>query len=264
MIAKTGPWILYYPIAMGDEGPKSAESGLFPCQDELVALLETLINVIFCAKDLDGRYVEVNSAFVRRTGKKSKRDVIGTRAIDHFADALAERYEEQDREVFRTGEPLRDQLELIRRTGGELGWYLTTKLPVGAPDDRSSLVGLVSVSRDLAAPSEENIALERLQDVVAHVRANLAKPNRVAELADVAGCSEQQLERRMRRVFGVTATQYVLRVRVETAARMLTETDEPLSTIAAVCGFYDQPDFTRRFARLASATPAQFRAANSR
>ncbi len=249
----------------GDEEPAPlAESRLFACQDELLALLETLINVIFCAKDLDGRYVEVNSAFVRRTGKKSKREVIGTKAADHFVADLAERYDEQDRQVFGTGEPLRDQLELIRRTNGELGWYLTTKLAVGDPDDRATVIGLVSVSRDLLTPSEENIALERLQDVVDHVRANLDQPNRVAELARVAGCSEQQLERRMRRVFGLTATQYVLRVRVETAARMLAETDESISVIAALCGFYDQPDFTRRFARLANATPAQFRAANAR
>ncbi|MGH1489975.1 MAG: helix-turn-helix domain-containing protein [Acidimicrobiales bacterium] len=240
------------------------EPQLFPCQDELLALLETLINVIFCAKDLEGRYVEVNSAFVRRTGKKSKRDVIGSTAGDHFEPELAKRYDDQDREVFRTGEPLRDQLELICRIDGELGWYLTTKLPVAASGAQTEIVGLVSVSRDLASPSEENIALESLQDVVAHVRAKLDQPNRVAELAEVAGCSEQQLERRMRRVFGVTPTQYMLRVRVETAARMLIETDESLATIAALCGFYDQPDFTRRFARLTNATPAQFRATNAR
>ena len=43
-------------------------------------------------------------------------------------------------------------------------------------------------------------------------------------------------------------------------AAMLTETDEPIATVAAMCGFYDQPDFTRRFARLTNTTPAQFRA----
>ena len=41
---------------------------------------------------------------------------------------------------------------------------------------------------------------------------------------------------------------------------MLAETDTPIATIAGDCGFYDQPDFTRRFARLTGTTPAQFRA----
>ncbi|MDH3295823.1 MAG: helix-turn-helix transcriptional regulator, partial [Acidimicrobiia bacterium] len=65
--------------------------------------------------------------------------------------------------------------------------------------------------------------------------------------------------RRVRKVFGVTPTQYVLRARVEQAARLLTDTDRSLADIAVSCGFYDQADFTRRFARLTSETPAQFR-----
>ncbi|MFT7474007.1 MAG: PAS domain S-box-containing protein [Verrucomicrobiales bacterium] len=232
---------------------------VFPCQRELLALFETLINVMFCVKNLDGRYVEVNSAFVRRTGRSSKRDVIGTVSSDHFVSELADRYDEQDRQVFESGEPLRDQLELIKRPNGELGWYLTTKLPVGNIDDPSTLVGLVSVSRDLLSPNEENIAIERLQNVVTYVRQHLDGTIRVADLAAAAECSEAQLERRMRKVFGLSATQYVLRVRVDVAAQMLKETKEPIAAIATTCGFYDQPDFTRRFARLTNATPAQFR-----
>ena len=247
---------------MAADPSKSDSNKVFACQPELLTLFETLINVIFCMKDLDGRYVEVNSAFVRRTGRVSKRDVVGYRATDLFVTELAERYEEQDRRVFESGEPLRDELELIRRTNGELGWYLTTKLPVADSGNHGRLVGLVSVSRDLLAPSDENIALERLQDVVIHVRDHLAETIRVADLSAVAECSEAQLERRMRKVFGLTATQYVLRVRVETAARLLVETSEPLVTIATQCGFYDQSDFTRRFARLTNSTPAQFRNAS--
>lgn len=237
------------------------DDGLFACQPELIGLFETLINVIFCAKDLDGRYVEVNTAFVRRTGKPSKGEVIGTTAHDHFIPDLAERFEEQDRVVFDGGEPLYDELELIRRTNGELGWYLTTKLPVREPDEPRSVIGLVSVSRDLVAPSDSDIGAQGLRDVVRHVQEHYAESVRIADLTAVAGFSEAQLERRMKRVFGVTATQHVLRVRVEAATRLLAETDDAIADIAARCGFYDQPDFTRRFARLTNATPAQFRAA---
>lgn len=238
---------------------KTGTPGLFACQAELLRLLETLINVIFCAKDLERRYVAVNSAFVRRTGSKSKREVIGTRATDHFSAELAERYEDQDRHVLATGEPLHDQLELIRRSNGDLGWYVTTKLPVR--DGTSALIGLVAVSRDLRTPSAATIELESLQDVVRYVHERFGDSIRVSELAALAGCTEAQLERRMKRLFGVTATQYVLRVRVDAAARLLAESDESIASIAARCGFYDQPDFTRRFARLASLTPAQFRLA---
>lgn len=238
---------------------KTTNGPLFPCQDELLALFEALINVIFCAKDRNGRYVEVNAAFVRRTGKKSKREVIGTTAADHFTAELSQRYEEQDALIFETGEPIGDELELIRRSNGQLGWYLTTKRPVMDPSGSGDIIGVVTASRDLDAPSEENVALERLQAVVQYVRDNIADHIRLGDLATAAQCSESQLDRRMRKVFGQSPTQYILRVRVEHAAKLLRETDTAISTIATSCGFYDQPDFTRRFARLTNATPAQFR-----
>ena len=235
---------------------------IFPCQDELIALFGTLINVMFCVKDLDGVYIEVNGAFVRRTGLTSKRDVVGSTARDIFIADLAERYEEQDRQVLSTGEALRDELELIRRPDGDLGWYLTTKIPVADRALPRDMVGLVSVSRDLLAPTSESIALESLHNVITYVRNHLAEVIRVADLADTAGISSAQLDRRMRRVFGLTPKQYLLRVRVDHAAHLLADTDTPLATIAATAGFYDQPDFTRRFARLTNQTPAQFRASS--
>ncbi|MCP3990748.1 MAG: AraC family transcriptional regulator [Actinomycetia bacterium] len=216
---------------------------------------------MFCIKSVDGTYAEVNVAFVRRTGRTSKREVIGRTAGELFNEDLATRYEEQDHQVFESGEPLRDELELIRRPDGELGWYLTTKLPVADRLDPTSIVGLVSVSRDLQTPTTESIALESLQHVVAYVREHLPETIRVGEMAAVAECSTDQLDRRIRKVFGMTAKQYVLRVRVDRAAELLADTDLPLATVASTVGFYDQSDLTRRFARLIGQTPAQFRLA---
>ncbi len=245
---------------MAKESTNSVDHGWqFECQDELLGLYDLLVDVIFCMKNVDGVYVAVNRAFVRRTGRASKRDVVGKRAGDLFIPPLAERYEEQDAEVFSSGRPLRDQLELVRREDATLGWYLTTKLPVTSRSDASRVAGLVSISRDLATPSDEGITMESLHRVVALVQQRLAEPLRVAELAEVANCSTSSLERRMKRVFGVTVTQFVLRSRVDRATRLLTTTDTPLAEIAGAVGFYDQADFTRRFARLTNETPAQFR-----
>lgn len=229
----------------------------FACQSELLELLELLVNVMFCMKGVDGRYLAVNGAFVRRTGRTSKREVIGHRAGELFSPELADRYEQQDREVFDTAEPLRDELELIRREDGTLGWYLTTKLPVF--DDENRVKGLVSISRDLKTPEDGGDDLESVTTVVRHVQDHLAQSIRLADLARAAGCSESQLDRRMRKVFGLSPTQYVLRARVDQATRLLTDTDRPLAGVAVECGFYDQADFTRRFARLTNETPAQFR-----
>jgi len=227
---------------------------------EVVDLFDSLPNVMFCVKSADDRYVAVNDAFVRRSGRSDRRDVVGARAVDLFPTPLAERYEEQDRRVFETGEPLRDELDLIRRPDGSTGWYLTTKLPVVRD---GSVVGLVSVSRDLETPSDDGIALASMGRVVDLVHERLAEPLKVADLASAADCSEGQLERRMKRVFGLTATQYVLRARVDRAAAWLVDTDRPIAEIAAECGFSDQANLTRQFGRLIGETPARFRAGRS-
>ncbi len=225
---------------------------------QLIGLLDDLVNVMFCAKDLGGRYTAVNAAFVRRSGRRSKRDVLGQKATDLFPEPLADRYEEQDRLVMGDDEILRDELELIRRPDGTIGWYLTTKRPIH--DGQARVVGLVSVSRDLITPDEQGIAMESLDSIVGEVRSSVAEPPTSEELARLADCSVAQLDRRMKKVFGLTTSQYVLRAKVDHAAGLLRRTSESVATVAAASGFYDQAAFTKQFVRLIGETPTQFRA----
>lgn len=231
----------------------------FDCQDELFALIDALVDVIFCAKDLSGRYVEVNSAFVRRTGAASKRDVVGSHARDHFHADLAGRYERQDAQVFATERPLRNELELIRRPSGTHGWYVTTKLPVAHRRTREP-VGLVSISRDLVTPEESEMA--DLRHVIQFVRDHLAETIRVGDLAAIVDMSPDKLSRRMKQVSGLTPIQFVQRARIDRAAHLLAHSDEQIAAVGETCGFYDQSDFTRRFAQYTNSTPAQFRLAS--
>jgi AraC-like DNA-binding protein len=227
----------------------------------MVALMDELSGVMFCAKDTTGRYVLVNQVFVRRTNERSRRQVIGRRAGDLFVPELAERYTTQDDEVLRTGRPLRNELELIRRVGGAPGWFLTSKLPVH--DDGGRVVGLVSVSQDLREDDADDATMDAMARLVAAVQRHLDETPGVsltmADLAAMAGCTTAVLDRRVRRVFGLTPRQLVLRARVERAAHLLTTTTNPLAEVAAAAGFYDQAAFTRTFARLTGETPSSFR-----
>ncbi len=238
---------------------RSADPSTLDYHSELLELMDLLIDVIFCMKSFDGVYVAVNSAFVRRTGRASKREVIGFGAGDLFLAELAERYEAQDEQVLETGKPLRDELELIRREDGSLGWYLTTKLPVAAAVEGDP-GGVISVSRDLKVPRDEDEDVQALSRVVELVRGGLDSPLRVTDVAADVGLSPAQLERRMKKAFGISTSKYVLRARVDRATELLTDTGLTLADIAVRCGFYDQADLTHRFARLTNETPAQFRA----
>ena len=55
---------------------------------------------------------------------------------------------------------------------------------------------------------------------------------------------------------------YVRRLRVEYASRLLLSGDTPIGVIAHSAGFADQSHFSKTFRRLAGQTPAGFRAAS--
>lgn len=224
----------------------------------MLALVEELTSTMFCLKDAQGRYVVVNATFVQRTNERSVRRVIGRTASELFVPELAERYEEQDGQVLATGRPLRNELELIRPLGGAARWYLTAKQPLL---NEGNTVGLVSISQDLGNDTVQDEDMLALGRVVEHIEAHLDGPVRVAELATVAGCGVDALERKVRRAFHRSPGQLVLTARIDRARTLLTRTDTPLARIALECGFSDQAAFSRTFARLTGQTPGQYRKA---
>lgn len=248
------------PSPVAPAGPTWPEARVLvdALSPELLTLMDELSATMFCAKDVTGRYVVVNRVFVARTNERSRRGVVGRRARELFVPELAERYERQDATVLRTGRPLRNELELIRPPGGVPGWYLTSKIAVRAGGDGIP-VGLVSISEDLRTHDTHAPAMASLAQVVAYVDDHLDGPIAVEGLAAAGGSSVSALERRMRRVFALSPTQFVMRARIDRAADLLANTDMPLAEIGQRCGFYDQPSFSRTFARLAGETPSGFR-----
>lgn len=223
--------------------------------DVIHRVFEDLAQVMFCVKDGDGRYLTANDAFVRRTGRRSLRQVVGRRASDLFAPPLAASYEAQDRAVFTTGRPVRYQLEIISDSDGSEAWFLTNKQLVGPSDDRR----LVVISVEARLPKRSSPAGAGLRAALDHARENFTGPVRVEELASIAGMSAAQFERGMRRAVGVTPRQFVQRLRSDHAASLLATTTRPLAEIASASGYYDQSQFTRLFRAATGMTPGAYR-----
>jgi transcriptional regulator GlxA family with amidase domain len=81
----------------------------------------------------------------------------------------------------------------------------------------------------------------------------------VAALARVAMMSERNFARCFTAEVGLTPARYVERVRVETARRMLEDTDDGVEAIAAAAGFGTAETMRRTFLRLLRTNPTEYR-----
>ncbi len=224
-------------------------------------LLEDVPHVMFCAKDQSGAYLTVNQAFADRAGARNPDDVVGRYVEDLFDAELASSYSRQDAELWASRQPLRNQLELIRRPDGTLGWYVTTKVLIAEVDGSAFLA---SVSVDLRAAGDAPTAHAGVAAAVAYVRGHCTERVRVGDVAAAASMSVVQLERATRRIIGISVRQLLVRFRVEHAIGLLATTHLTLSDIAARCGYYDQSALTRQFRRVVGVSPGAYRAQLSR
>lgn len=221
----------------------------------MAELLDMAPTTLYCVKDLEGRYLAVNNAFVERTNRSSRRDVVGKLAADLFPGELAARYHQQDDGIRELRQPLRDEVEVITEPNGQLAWYLTTKQPIF---EGEQLVAIAVVSIALGTPATLG-AEHPLRPVVAHVREHMADPMTVEELAEVARLPLRQFERLMHRAFGLPTKQYITQVRVLAATEMLRSGTLALAEIAVRCGWYDQSAFSKQFTKVVGITPGEFR-----
>jgi AraC-like DNA-binding protein len=220
-------------------------------------LFAQLPDVVFCMKDEQRRYQAANAAFAARVARDDPAALHGRTAEDFFPPHLAATYREQDERVLTTGDEVIDRLELITNPGGSLGWYLASKVPLHDADGR--VIGLASISRDLRTPSAEDVEYSGVQRIVSHIQANLEDEPNLADLAKMAGLSPTQLDRRMRKVFHLTTSQFIRKCRIGHAALLLRTTGEAVVEIALKCGYGDQTAFTRQFRTTVGLPPAAYR-----
>jgi PAS domain S-box-containing protein len=222
-----------------------------------LGLFDLLDDVVFFEKDAEGRYVRVNRTLVERCGLGQRDELIGRTAAEVFPEPLGARYLAQDRRVLREGTTIENRLELHLYPGGHEGWCLTHKMPIR--DLSGRVTGLAGLSRDLHAPDEAQEDYAAVAKALRHLELNLDQPLRVSELADRAGLSTYQFERRMRRIFGLNPRQFLGKARIDAACGKLRESEEPIAQIALDCGYADQSAFTRQFRMTVGMTPRQYR-----
>lgn len=220
-------------------------------------LFDSLPDIVFSLKDRQGRYVSIGATAAMRCGLKHRNDAVGQTAFDLFPKPMAERYTRQDEHVFRTGQPIVDSLDLTVYRDGSAGWCLTTKEPLY--DKHGNIIGLACVSKDLTEPSRAGFIDNALAETVDFLLDHIDVPLRIDALAQRAGLSQAQFDRRMKKIFQLSAGQYLMKARIDHATRLLGGGDLPIVEIAQQCGFSDQSAFSRQFRHVTGFTPRQYR-----
>ena len=219
------------------------------------SLFDALPDINFFVKDLQGRYRVVNQNLVRACGLKHKSQLIGRTVLEVFPEILARGYAEQDRQVLENGTVIHGKLELNVYATGDHGWALSYKIPLF--DRHGKIVGLTGMVRDLSLPDQNNPTLRQVAKSVLEIDTHYAQPLKVSRLAKLSGISIMQLERNFKKLFQITPQQYIAKVRLEAAFRLL-QTELPIGQIALECGFTDHSAFSRHFKKVVGFTPRQY------
>jgi AraC family transcriptional regulator len=112
-----------------------------------------------------------------------------------------------------------------------------------------------------AGDGKERLLAWQARKVLDCIDRNITSRVLVADLCALVCRSEAHFSRSFRGTFGYTPHAFVVRRRVELAAKYMLQTDMSLSDIALGCGFVDQAHLCKHFRVVTGETPAAWRRA---
>jgi len=128
------------------------------------------------------------------------------------------------------------------------------------------LLDLLANSKHLTEISSEGFLVEpkaytsdRIGIACAHIEQHLGTSIRVQELAHKLGLSESAFSRLFKKCTNSTVPQYVNRLRIAHACRLLAETDKTVAEIIRACGYLSPAHFQRQFKKHHRRTPQEYR-----
>ncbi len=220
-------------------------------------LFENLPGTLFFAKDRESRLMLGNPAFVQRCGLRSEDELMGFSDEELFPPRLAAKYRADDQKVLATGNPELGIIELFPGAEGQPEWSITDKLPL--IDREGAVCGLCGTVRSYEGARAALQPYLELAPVADYIKEHFREKLDVPHLAEMAGLSVRQLERRFRKTFQTSPRAYLIRVRVLAACDLLEHAEQSVTDVALEVGFYDHSDFSRQFRRIIGQSPTDYR-----
>jgi PAS domain S-box-containing protein len=149
---------------------KAMEERLHTERNLLRSVIDNVPDLIFL-KDTEGRYLLDNLAHREWMRASDPEEVIGRTVFDFFPEEMARGFDEDDRELLRSGEPLYNREETMLDSRGNARWVLTTKVPWRGED--GVIHGLLGIARDITEKKQAAEELRRANEELARHREEL-------------------------------------------------------------------------------------------
>lgn len=225
------------------------------CTDELIKMFDLLPDTLFWIKDQDSKFLHVNQSFIEHTGL-SLNSIVGSTDFSICPPHIARQFISDDQKVMR-GELISDRLEINRLGNGEFGWFSTSKRPLNNSD--GMLIGTYGISYYLEQSAKGLSRIEPVRELVDYIRSHYSQEITVSHLADLACLSVSALERRFKRFLGKTPNQFITKVRLENARRLLIESRLAIIEVAYQCGYTEHSYFSKQFKLEFGLSPSELR-----
>ena len=162
----------------------------------------------------------------------------------------------------RTAAEVAELMHEITRTGGTAQLALLLRvfaLMAGAPPSACSPLSVRAFT--LSAESHYRQSITR---AIRHLIANFREAVRLEDLLELTNLSRPTFARQFKSHSGHSFSEFLNRLRLQTACRELAESERSVLDIALSCGFTQISFFNRLFRRLMHCSPTEYRARQRR
>ncbi len=123
----------------------------------LRSVIDNLLDAIY-VKDAQGRYLLDNVAHRRLLGVSDPAEVLMKSVYDFFPEAVARRFDEDDRHVLETGEPIVNREGRFAADPSGRRWISVTIVPLR--NDHGGIAGVVGIVREITERKKAQAQLE--------------------------------------------------------------------------------------------------------
>jgi AraC-like DNA-binding protein len=218
-------------------------------------LFEEMSDTFYFAKNRAGKFVWGNRLLQEKHRLARAEDIIGKCDHDFFRRDIADRIRADDLAVMESGVPVKNKLEVIGGRNGVLTWLFTTKAPLR--NKHGEVIGVEGFSRDAQRSQDIIEPFHVFRNAIEYLQAHFMDEIRIEHLARLSNMSLSTFERKFKQHFALTPKQYILRMRVHEACRLLPGS-QSIERVALDTGFGGQSYFTLQFRSVVGITPKQY------